>query len=144
MTIIAPKAGQVISSSRYLQPVADELNKGAGPKNRSDNPSSQSAASAAAASETSAGTQSALFVGESANTITAQLDSTLELVTVAKPPLLRGHVGTRINADGDTEEIHPAYHPAYKLLIVEVDATGIAGVTWADQNWDARRWAIEV
>lgn len=90
------------------------------------------------------GVESAVFVAEQVNTITATRDSDGALVTVAKPPNLRGNIGTRLNSDGDIEEIFRAYHPGDVLLIVEVLNTGVAGVTLADFNWHARRWTIEV
>lgn len=139
MTLKAPRAGQAISSSQWLQPVADELNKVAGPRTAGDRPPNSSPSEAAPGN-----IESATFIAEQANTITATIDSSGETITIAKPPSLRGDIATRINADGDTEEIHPFYHPGFKLLIVEVAATGLAGVTWADLNWNAARWAIEV
>lgn len=137
MTLKAPRAGEPISSSQWLQPVADELNKHAGTENLDRRPP-------AGAPSAGSAPLSARFVSEQANTITVEVDGTGELLEVAKPPTLRGHIATRVNLDGATEEIFPPYHAAYKMLVIEVTDTGVAGVTWADISWDARRWAIEV
>ena len=137
MTLKAPLAGQPISSSQWLQPVAAAVNRLEHAK---------AGAKPAPAQQPAAGNvvESAIIVGEGANTITVQRDSDLELVVVAKPPHLRGNVATRINGDGDTEEIFPAYFPGVVILIVAVIQTGVAGVAWADVNWEGRRWTIEV
>ena len=139
MTIKAPFRGELISSSQYLQPIALAVNRleqnaavgQIGPVNQI----SQSAAQ---------GVESGALVGEQANTITVTRDSDAALVTVAKPPNLRGNIGTRINGDGATEEIFRAYFPGDVIMFVAVLNTGVAGVTLADLNWHARRWTIEV
>jgi hypothetical protein len=138
VTIKPPLAGQPISSSQWLQPVAAAVNrleqaKGAGQQS----PGAPTSADAA-------GVESGALVAEQANTITVTRDQDGALVTVAKPPNLRGDIGTRINGDGDTEEIFRAYHPGDVILMAAVFNTGIADVPLADLNWAARRWTIEV
>ena len=140
MTVKAPLPGQPISSSQWLQPAAAAINRLEHTRNVGQGPSSRQAASATANPLVA----SAIVVGEGADTFTAQRDSDLVLVTVAKPQSLRGQVGTRINSDGDTEEIFPRYFPGARVTIAAVFETGVANVALQDLNVDARRWTIEV
>lgn len=137
MTIRAPAAGEVISSSQYLQPVAAELNKRAGPASDGGRPRPD-------AGTTQSGAVSGTLFGEQINTITIVRDDTGEVLTVAKPPSLRGNIATRINAAAELEEIFPAYFFGDQIVCMEVPATGVAGVIYADLNWDARRWTREI
>ena len=138
MTLKAPFAGEPISSAQWLQPVARALNR----QEEARAVSVQSPAAPANAS--SSGIESATFIAEQINTVTATRASDGATITIAKPPNLRGNIGTRVNSDGDTEEIFRAYFPGDVLLVAEVLITGVAGVTLADLNWAARRWTIEV
>ena len=138
MTIKAPFAGEPISSSQWLQPVAKAINRAEELRNLGES------TPAAAANTSLAGVESGAFLAEQAATVTATRDSDGATVTIAKPPPLRGNIGTRINAEAGTEEIFPAYFPGDRLVFVEVTSTGVAGVILADLNWAARRWTIEV
>lgn len=137
MTIKAPLAGQVISHSRYLQPVADAVNRLEENINVGDGPAGEG-------EETAPAIQTAIFVTEKTDTLECVLWETGEALEIAKPPTLRGNIGTRINSDGDTEEIYPGYHPAFPLMVAQVAYTGVTGIEWADLNWEARRWTIEI
>lgn len=134
-----PLAGEVLSSSQWFQPVAAELEQLTAPQ-----AGGIIAPSAQPGSEPGAGVESGVIVAEQVNTITVTKDRDGVTVTVAKPPNLRGNVATRINSDGDTEEIFPSYHPGVRVLIASVTETGVSGVTFADLSWGARRWTIEV
>ncbi len=98
----------------------------------------------AATPPSGAGVESGAFVAEQIDTITVTRDSDSIVVTVAKPPNLRGNIATRINPEGDTEEIFRSYVSGDVILMAEVLQTGVAGVTLADLNWAARRWTIEL
>ena len=137
MTFKPPLRGQVLSSSQWFQPVAAALN-------RLEHNVATGGKPNAGAPPSGAVIESGRLVAEQSNTITVTRDSDGELVTVAKPPNLRGNIRTRINGDGDTEEIFRAYSANDVILLVDVLDTGIADVTLADLNWHARRWTIEV
>lgn len=138
MSIKPPLAGEQLSSSQWFQPVSAALARLEQTRTVGEfAPVGQQNSGAQ-------GTESGAFVAEQSNTITVTRDSDGELVTVAKPPNLRGSIGTRINGDGDQEEIFRAYHPGDVILLVEVLNTGVTDVTLADLNWAARRWTIEV
>lgn len=137
MSIKPALPGEPISSSQWLQPVARALDRLDQPIGTEDDPAQAQAAGGSA-------TESGRFVSEQSNTITVTRDSDGVLVTVAKPPNLRGNIATRVNADGDTEEIFRAYFPNDVILFADVADTGVAGVAFADLNWAARRWTIEV
>ncbi len=136
MSIRPALPGQPLSSSQWFQPVSAELDRLAGAITEESDPGQGQAAGE--------GIQSGRFLLEQVNTITLTRDDNGEEATVAKPPNLRGNIKTRINGDGDTEEIFRAYFPNDVILFVEVLDTGVAGVTLADLNWHARRWTIEV
>ena len=136
MTIKPPLHRQPLSSSQWFQPVAAAINRLEHSVAKGSTPDAEN--------PPEGGTESGVFVGEQSETITVTRDSDGALVTVAKPPNLRGNIGTRINGDGDTEEIFRAYSPGDVILFADVLVTGVAGVTLADLNWHARRWTIEV
>jgi len=136
VTVKAPFAGQPISSSQWLQPVAAAINRLEGNRAKGQIPS-------AAAPPSGSLVESGALVAEQTNTITVTRDSDSRVVTVAKPPNLRGNIGTRINGNGDTEEIFRAYHPGDVIILGDVINTGVSGVTLADLNWAARRWTID-
>jgi hypothetical protein len=136
VTVKAPNAGEPISSSQWLKPVARELNQLTGPK--------APGAAPPAAQAVAPLIESGVILAEQSNTITVLTDREGATLTVAKPPSLRGNIGTRQNSDDETEEIFPAYHPGVRVLIGQVASTGVAGVEWADLQWDSRRWTIEV
>lgn len=137
MTVKPPLAGQPISSSQWLQPVAAAINRLEHSVSTAKTPDAESPPE-------NVGIESGVFVAEQSQTITVTRDSDGELVTLAKPPNLRGNIATRINGDGDTEEIFRAYAIGDVILFADVLVTGVADVTLADLNWHARRWTIEV
>jgi hypothetical protein len=138
MSIKPPLAGEHLSSSQWFQPVAAALGR---------LEASRSVGEVAPTGQQNSGAEgleSGALVAEQADTISVTRHSDGQAVTVAKPPNLRGNIGTRVNSDGDTEEIFRAYHPGDVILFADVLETGVAGVTLADINWHARRWTIEV
>lgn len=139
MSVIRPPlAGQALSSSQWFQPVSAALGRLEHQKNVGQlTPIGQQNSGAT-------GIESGALVAEQANTITVTRDVDGDLVTVAKPPNLRGNIGTRINAEGETEEIFRAYHPGDVILFAAVLVTGVGGVPLADLNWAARRWTFEI
>lgn len=137
MTVKPPLAGQPLSSSQWFQPVAAAINRLEHNVSTAKTPDADSPPA-------EVGIESGAFVAEQSETITVTRDSDGELVTLAKPPNLRGNIGTRINGDGDTEEIFRAYSLGDVILFADVLVTGVAGVTLADLNWHARRWTIEI
>lgn len=137
MTLKPPLHRQPLSSSQWFQPVAAVLN-------RLEHNVATGGTPGADAPPSGAVVESGAFVAEQVNTITVTRDSDSAVVTVAKPPNLRGNIRTRVNVDGDTEEIFRAYSAGDVILLANVLVTGVAGVTLADLNWAARRWTIEV
>ena len=137
MSIKPPLPRQPLSSSQWFQPVSAELDRLGAPVAEDLTPGAEQAAGEGAI-------QSGRFVAEQTNTITVTRDDNDETVTVAKPPDLRGNIKTRINSDGDTEEIFRSYFPNDVILFASVLDSGVGDVTLADLNWNARRWTIEV
>jgi len=136
VNIKPPLSGEELSSSQWFQPVSKELQRLSEPTELENDPGQAQAAQI--------GVESGRLVGEQSDTITVTRDNDGELVTVAKPPNLRGNIATRINAAGGTEEIFRSYFPNNVILFASVTDTGVADVKLADLNWAARRWVIEI
>ena len=138
MSIKPIHAGEPISAAQWIEPITRAVNE----QQKGVAVGARTPANAGAA-EGSATVTSGRLVLEQTNTITVTRDADGEVVTVAKPPALRGNIGTRIGVNG-TEEIFPAYFPNNVILFVSVVDTGITGELLADLNWESRRWTIEV
>lgn len=138
MTIKAPLGGEVISSSQFLGPVAAAVNRLELPAAGAIDP----AIAQGGGEGTTGVVESGRLVQELANTLFVLIGASI--VTVAKPPHLRGHVNSRIIVDDQLDEIFPAYIVGSRLQIAKVTDTGITGVDYADLNWESRRWTHEV
>lgn len=130
--IRSPGAKQPISESRYLKPVATEINRLSKPDAKRD-PNEETGTT------DDAGSTNGSLIAEQLDTITVQPFTAGGTVTVAKPPHLRGAIATR-PGNVNPQEIWPAYSPGSLIWFSATDNTGVTDVLVIDDNNDARTW----